>query len=336
MDDAARLLLSEAMKSSAGATRASAYAPSNIALSKYWGKRDRALNLPLNSSLSISLADWGSHTTVAPAEDGQDRITLNGEVLVNNTSFASKALKFADLFRANLSSEKRPIPLWIDTRNTIPTAAGLASSASGFAALTQALTAAFGLQLDKSDMSLIARLGSGSATRSMWHGFVRWDKGRATDGADSRAAPLGVSWPAFRIAIVPVDIGPKSHSSRDGMNHTVATSPLFASWPDQAERDCVLIEDAVRAQDFPTLGALAEANALAMHATMQAARPALTYLTAESWSILDRLSKARAEGLSAYATMDAGANIKLIFEADNTADVSALFPQAKIITPFAD
>ncbi|SFR20201.1 diphosphomevalonate decarboxylase [Poseidonocella sedimentorum] len=330
IDCAARNRIAAAMQTATAPRRASAYAPSNIALSKYWGKRDQARNLPLNSSLSISLAEWGSHTEIVPAEDGADRVWLNGAALDAETPFAAKALRFADLFRAG-----RDAPLHIRTRNTIPTAAGLASSASGFAALTRALVSAFGLELSERDMSLIARLGSGSAARSLWHGFVRWDRGTAPDGGDSLAAPLDVHWPAFRIAIVAVDTGPKSMTSRDGMNHTVATSPLFATWPQTAEADCAAIETAVRAQDLPKLGALAEANALAMHATMLAARPALSYLKPESWAVLERLWRARAEGLQAFATMDAGANVKLIFEQTDSADVLAAFPQAEIIAPFS-
>ncbi len=331
MSDSVRDLIRHAMSSGRAPERFEAYAPSNIALSKYWGKRDRARNLPLNSSLSISLAEWGSHTAVSPSEDNKDHVSLNGEDLPSNSPFASKALKFSDLFRG----EPR-VPLRIDTRNTIPTAAGLASSASGFAALTKALCGSFGLadKLDDGQLSLIARLGSGSATRSIWHGFVRWNKGMREDGGDSFATPLDANWPEFRIAILPVDVGPKPHSSRDGMNHTVETSPLFHAWPQQAELDCAQIEAAVMAQDFVSLGALAEANALAMHATMQAARPSLTYLTAQSWTLLDQLWRARKDGLEAYATMDAGANIKLIFLEASTNDLTRVFPQAQVIEPF--
>lgn len=329
MTDAARSMILEAMTQASDPKLFAAYAPSNIALSKYWGKRDRTRNLPLNSSLSISLGDWGSHTEVAPSDSGHDQVSLNGEALALDTGFASKALKFADLFRGD-----KDLPLNITTRNTIPTAAGLASSASGFAALTRALCGSFGLELSEAEMSLIARVGSGSASRSLWHGFVRWDKGRAEDGADSFAHPLDVEWPEFRIAIIPVDTGPKSHSSRDGMNHTVDTSPLFSAWPAQAEADCDAIEGFVNEKDFTLLGLRAEANALAMHATMQAARPAITYLNARSWTILGRLWAARAEGLEAYATMDAGPNIKLIFQSDATSDIQSVFEEAQIISPF--
>lgn len=306
-----------------------ASAPSNIALSKYWGKRDHGLNLPLNSSLSISLAEWGTTTRVTPAEDGQDAVWLNGEKLTNESTFSRKVLEFADRLRRGQS-----LPIHVKTKNTIPTAAGLASSASGFAALTRALAGSFGLDLPDDTLSMIARFGSGSATRSLWHGFARWDRGTRDDGSDSIARPLPHVWPEFRIAIVRVDVGPKSRSSRDGMGHTVATSPLFAGWPAQAEADCSAIEAAIAARDFTRLGDLTEANALGMHATMIAARPALTYLKPESWRVLERLWAARGDGLAAYATMDAGPNLKLIFLQESEAQIAALFPDAAIIEPF--
>ncbi|MEO0484739.1 MAG: diphosphomevalonate decarboxylase [Pseudomonadota bacterium] len=307
---------------------AEVYAPSNIALSKYWGKRDAALNLPLNSSLSISLADWGTRTRVVPAD--ADAVVLNGIKVDSGDAFARKVLRFVDRFRRGQDA-----PVRIETVNSIPTAAGLASSASGFAALTGALNGAFQVGLSLEAQSMLSRYGSGSATRSFWHGFVRWDRGEVADGADSHGRALDVVWPEFRIAIVPVDTGPKAQSSTDGMTHTVETSPLFPPWPARAEADCADIERAVRARDFATLGALAEANALAMHATMMAARPALTYLKPESWAVLGRLWAARADGLEAYATMDAGANVKLIFLAESEADVRSNFPTAEVILPFS-
>ncbi|MEM6694219.1 MAG: diphosphomevalonate decarboxylase [Pseudomonadota bacterium] len=311
------------------ARAASAYAPANIALSKYWGKRDTALNLPQNSSLSISLGKWGTTTRVAPA--AADRLVFNEEELPADAPAARKLWDFIALWRRD-----QTLPLDIVTANTIPTAAGLASSASGFAALTRALDEAFDLSLDAALLSQIARFGSGSASRSLWHGFVRWNRGDAADGSDSFAVPLELRWPAFRIAIVPVDTGPKAQSSRDGMGHTLRTSPLYATWPVQAEADCAAMAAAIMAQDFAALGPLAEANALAMHATMMAARPALTYLKPASWAVLERVWGARADGAAIYATMDAGANVKLIFLADALDAVASAFPEAEVIAPFRD
>lgn len=329
MTDAVRHLIATAMAEVKHLGTGTAYAPSNIALSKYWGKRDPVRNLPLNSSVSISLADWGTHTQVSAAPSGEDEVLLNETRLSAEDPVARRALDFADLFRGD-----RDLPLRIETRNTIPTAAGLASSASGFAALTRALCATFELDLTETDMSRIARLGSGSAARSLWHGFVRWDKGARADGWDSHGEKLDVTWPAFRIALVRVDVAPKTRSSRDAMTHTVNTSPLFPAWPAQAEADCSAIIADIAEHRFEAVGARAEANALAMHATILAARPSLSYLTPQSWHVLDQLWRARSEGLCAYATMDAGPNVKLIFLEKSTSDLHRVFPEATVIAPF--
>lgn len=330
MTDAVREFIKNATANVHSVRPAQAYAPSNIALSKYWGKRDAALNLPRNSSISISLGAFGSHTEIGPAQSGKDEVLLDGAPLDLNSAFAVRTLRFADLFRAG-----KTIPLRVETRNTIPTAAGLASSASGFAALTSALCAAFDLGLSETQMSRIARLGSGSATRSFWHGFVKWPKGEAADGWDSHGIHLDHEWDDLRVAIIPVDKGPKPFSSRDGMIHTANTSPLFPAWPAQAEEDCAYIEQAILERDLTKLGHRVETNALAMHATMIAARPPLAYLTEKSWGILGNLWQARADGLEAYATMDAGPNVKLIFLAPSTEDVRSVFGGVTIVSPFA-
>ncbi|MEL6952396.1 MAG: diphosphomevalonate decarboxylase [Pseudomonadota bacterium] len=306
---------------------AEARAPANIALAKYWGKRDKALNLPMNSSLSISLARWGTRTRIAPSD--RDQLHFNGQALSTDDPAAKRIWEFVNLYRQGLEA-----PLAIETDNTIPTAAGLASSASGFAALTRALDIAFASNLALETLSELARFGSGSATRSFWHGFVRWDRGAQADGSDSFARLLPQDWPEFRIALLPVDTGPKAQSSRQGMGHTFKTSPLYTAWPDRAEADCAEVQAQIKARDFNALGRVVEANALAMHATMLAARPALSYLQPSSWSLLERLWIARSEGLEAYATADAGPNIKLIFLAESQADVLQRFSEAKVVAPF--
>ncbi len=307
----------------------SAYAPANIALAKYWGKRDHALNLPVNGSLSISLGALGTHTVVCAAE--RDSLRLNGVAAAPDSVLHRRTFAFIDLWRRGEAQ-----PLHIDTRNTIPTAAGLASSASGFAALTLALARYWQLDLADSDLSAIARLGSGSAARSLWHGFVKWQRGTRDDGSDSHAAPLASDWQELRIALIEIDGDTKKTASGDGMNHTTATSPLYAAWPATAAADLAAIEAAIHARDFRTLGSVAEANALAMHATMLAARPALCYLQAQTLATLQRLWQARADGLDIYATIDAGPNVKILCRADDEAAVRAIFPQALWVNPFID
>jgi len=310
------------------ATRGEAYAPANIALAKYWGKRDRALNLPVNGSLSISLGALGTHTTVRAAD--RDRITLNGTDAAPDSPLHRRTFAFIELWRRGA-----PQPLHVETTNTIPTAAGLASSASGFAALTRALARYWQLDLADSDLSAIARLGSGSAARSLWHGFVKWERSTRDDGRDSIAAPIASDWQELRIALVEIDGGAKKTASGAGMNHTTATSPLYAAWPETAAADLATIEAAIHARDFSALGSVAEANALAMHATMLAARPALCYLQPQTLATLHRLWQARAEGLEIYATIDAGPNVKILCRARDEAAVRDAFPQALWVNPFA-
>lgn len=306
----------------------SAFAPSNIALSKYWGKRAAALNLPINSSLSISLGNLGTQTKIRLAES--DQVSLNGEPVSLGDSFAVRTLDFLNLFRPALG----PIHFEVRTENNIPTAAGLASSASGFAALVMALDDLAGWRLDKKKLSMLARLGSGSASRSVFNGFVQWHAGELDDGTDSFAEQLDNIWPEFRIGILELSDAKKPVGSRDGMNRTVETSELYKSWPQQAAADLATIRGAIEDHDFSVLGKTAERNALSMHATMMSAWPPLIYLQPETIEQIHKVQRIRADGLEVYLTIDAGPNIKLLFLEENEADVVAAFPGLQTINPF--
>jgi diphosphomevalonate decarboxylase len=308
---------------------ATAFAPSNIALCKYWGKRDAELNLPTASSLSISLGKLGSEVTLAPCE-GHDRFTLNGRRLAPECVFARRASAFFDLFRPH-----KKFFLEVVAQNTIPTAAGLASSASGFAALTLALNDLLGWKLDRRRLSIIARLGSGSACRSLFEGFVEWRAGKAADGMDSFAEALPVRWPDLRIGLVVISEKEKAIGSRDAMAHTRETSPLYAAWPETVARDLAALKDALQRRAFTTLGEVAEGNALAMHATMLAARPAVVYCLPESLEAMQTIRALRAEGCEVYFTMDAGPNLKLLFRKPDLRCVIKGFPEVKVVAPFA-
>lgn len=309
-------------------TQGEAFAPSNIALCKYWGKRDAALNLPVNSSLSISLGELGTRTLIKPAEE--DSVYLNHAAVDRGDPFAVRTLAYVDLFRPLLGET-----CWeIRTENTIPTAAGLASSASGFAALVLALNDLAGWGLDRKQLSLLARLGSGSASRSLFDGFVQWHAGSNADGTDSFAERVPHDWPGFCIGILEISDAQKPVGSRDGMNRTVETSRLYQSWPEQAAADLDCICSAIRNRDFPLLGKTVERNALSMHATMLAAWPPLIYFQPETVEQIHKVQRARADGLELYLTIDAGPNIKLLFLEENAAAVSGAFPGLQIIRPF--
>jgi diphosphomevalonate decarboxylase len=303
------------------------FAPTNIALSKYWGKRDEALHLPMNSSVSISLGDRGCTTTMSISRQAHDEITLHNEVLSQDNPFAKKASEFLDLFRTENNFHFN-----IDTKSNIPIAAGLASSACGYAALVKGLSDLFCWELSKEQLSILARLGSGSASRSLWDGFVVWHKGARDDGMDSFAEPLPVAWPEFCVGLVMVSAEKKPISSRAGMLRTVETSSLYAVWPDKAEADCSAMIAAIHDKDFTTLGAFAEQNALFMHATMHAASPAINYWQNESIRAMKKVWALRREGLSVYFTMDAGPNIKLLFLENERQSVEEFFNVKDVIS----
>jgi len=213
--------------------KASVYAPANIALIKYWGKRDILLNLPNTASLSISLGKKGTHTEISRASGDADEIILNDQLLSCDNFFVTRLQQYLDLFR--------PHPQFyfsVQTLSTVPVAAGLASSASGFAAMILALRQFFGWSLPEYQLSLLARLGSGSACRSLWQGFVYWQQGEAADGFDSYAMPLADTWPDLRIGLVIISDKAKATSSRDGMLHTVKTSPLYCCCGFSAHTAC--------------------------------------------------------------------------------------------------
>ena len=305
-------------------------APVNIALSKYWGKRQLDLNLPTNSSLSISLPGLGTQTRLTIRQASNDQAWLNGELLAHDSVFAQRLSRYLDFFR--------PPGLVFDihTENTVPTAAGLASSASGYAALVLALNDLFGWQLNSRSLSILARIGSGSASRSLFPGFAIWHKGEREDGLDSFAEALPQTWPELCIGLVKVDVQQKAVSSTQGMQQTVNTCGLYQAWPQQAERQVQVIRQAIEDKNFTQLGETAEHNALSMHATMIATWPPIVYWQPQSVAAMQTVWQLRQQGVEVYFTMDAGPNLKLLFLADNKKAVEAAFKDLQIIQPFIE
>ena len=305
----------------------SAFAPSNIALCKYWGKRNIELNLPHNSSLSISLKDLGTSTKLSLND--RDQVVLNSKPIDSTSSFYIKLKEFLDLFRTEKNYHFK-----IETQNNIPTAAGLASSASGICALVKCLNELFSYNLNSTQLSIVARLGSGSACRSFWNGFVYWEKGQRDDGMDSYSYPLKYSWEDLRIGILEISASEKNTPSRDGMNRTVSTSPFYPAWVKSANEDIIKIEEAIKDKDFNEFGELVEANALRMHASMLGARPGLVYFLPETLGEINKIWQLRQQGLDLYFTADAGANLKLIFLKNTELIIKKHFSNLQIIKPF--
>lgn len=324
--DVVNHILSDCSSVMASSGRASA--PVNIALAKYWGKRDEELNLPVTSSLSISLGPHGTVTEIIPNPSG-NAIFCNGEPMGEDTVFHRRLMNFLALFRPSQAGF-----FTVRTENSIPTAAGLASSSSGFAAATKALNQLFSWNLPDRTLSILARLGSGSASRSIFDGFVEWHAGSLADGMDSYAEPLPYVWHDLRIGLLTVSQAAKPISSREAMRQTVATSPLYRQWPEKVNGDLAILKRAIRDQEFALFGQTAESNALTMHATMIAAWPSICYWLPETVREMHRIWNLRRDGVPVYFTMDAGPNIKLLFLQETLATVQAAFPNAAIVAPF--
>lgn len=300
---------------------ATAVAHPNIALCKYWGKRDRALNLPSTPSLSLTLAPFATTTTVEWGT-AADTFELDGRPADGEP--ARKVFQALDRLDPG-----RP-PCRVVSANSFPTAAGLASSASGFAALLVAAAAARGGPVDLGALAVLARRGSGSATRSLHGGWVEWPMGERADGLDSHGVPVAPAehWDV-RMLVAVVSAGPKDTSSTDGMLHTQATSPYYPAWVVQAPADVEAARAAVRHRDLEALGRVMERSALRMHASMFAADPGLCYWRPASLAAMDAVRALRREGVSAWFTMDAGPNVKVLCAAGDAERVrAALLPVA--------
>jgi len=289
--------------------KASARANTNIALIKYWGKRDEKLFLPMNSSLSITLDRFYTETTVEFKEElKSDILFLNNKPA--GEAEANKVFRFLDNIR-QLAGTK--IYAAITSENQVPTAAGFASSASGFAALAAAGAKALNLNLNEKELSILARQGSGSACRSIYGGYVEWKKGERADGVDSYGNQLlpEKDWNISIISVL-VESNQKKVSSREGMKRTVDTSPFYSGWLNTIEKDLEIAKAAIRNKDFQSLGEVAEANALKMHATMLGADPPVLYWQSGTMEVIHQVQGIRAAGIQAYFTIDAGPNVKVL------------------------
>lgn len=291
---------------------ATAKAHTNIALVKYWGKKDQELILPQTDSLSLTLDEFYTTTKVHFDDQlGQDTVIINGERLTDQA--ASKVHHFLDIVR-QLSGQTAFAR--VESENHVPTAAGLASSASAFAALAGAASTAAGLKLNRRDLSRLARRGSGSATRSIYGGLVEWQRGH--DDATSYARPImeEVNFGIEMLAIL-VDTKKKKISSRFGMQQSVTSSPYYKVWPEIVAHDMVAVKAAIKDADIDRIGKIAESNALRMHALTLSADPGFTYFDSDTLKAMAAVRALRNQGVNCYFTMDAGPNVKVIYDRHN-------------------
>ena len=308
---------------------ATAFAPTNIALIKYWGKRDEELNLSLTNSLSITLPNKGATTTIKINNKNEDEVFLNHQKIDPASEFFHRLISFLNLFRPSMK-----VYYQLHTEVNIPVAAGVASSACGFAALVKALNILYDWNCEPSELSILSRLGSGSACRSLWNGFVEWEKGSKANGMDSFGHPLSLKWKGFCVGLLLLNVEKKLISSRKAMRLTKETSPLYKTWPQQVENDLIEIKQHLEHKNFDGVGRVAECNAEAMHLSMKNAVPSIDYASSETLAFIQKIKKLRKEGLSLYYTQDAGPNLKLLFLEKDIEIIQQQFEDVEIIKVF--
>jgi len=288
--------------------KATAVAPANIAFIKYWGKKDDNLRLPLNSSLSMNMSAAFTTTTVEFSNKYQhDDISLLDGTLSDKE--IQRVIKALDRIREHGGTG---LFAKVMTKNTFPKGAGSAASASGFAALTVSAFAALGVELSEKELTVFARMGSGSACRSIPDGFVVWEEGIDSDSSYAYSLYPYTYWNLCDVLVI-VDIGMKKVPTTEGME-AVKTSPLWKERVDGIPKKMEQMKTMLAKKDFLKLGTMIEEECLSMHAVMQTQTPSLYYWNEATKKLMSSVKEWRNEGISVYFTIDAGPNVHLICE----------------------
>ncbi|MFN2290864.1 MAG: diphosphomevalonate decarboxylase [Anaerolineae bacterium] len=295
--------------------KATAVANPNIAFIKYWGKADEALNLPANPSLSMNLAGLTTVTTVAfRAGQSSDMITIDGQRATGEAR--ERVVAHLDRVRALAGIGDRA---WVDSRSDFPAGTGLASSSSGFAALSLAASRAAGLRLVESDLSRLARQASGSACRSVPAGFCLWQGDTDRDSYARQVAPPS-HWALYDVVAV---VSQKHKAVGSHAGHALApTSPLHGARLALVPELLATVRAAIADRDLAALGDAAERDALTMHGVMMTSRPSLIYCLPPTLAVMHAVRGWRQAGLAVYFTLDAGPNVHCLCEAQDAAAVS--------------
>ena len=290
------------------ALEASARACANIALAKYWGKADLKWNVPAVPSISLTLDQLVTETRVRfDPSLRADLVRLDGR---------RAGMKEAERVIAMLNRIRSEADLRLKARvtssNRFPTAAGLASSASGFAALAAAASAAAGLRFNARRLSALARASSASAARSIYGGFVELPSGKRGD-SNLAARPIAAPnhW-NLRLVVALTEPGAKKVGSTEGMERSRKTSPYYRAWIDQAPKWSRKIKRAIKDRDLDTLGAAMELSTLAFHCCAMTSDPPVLYWAPATLAALGTVRGLRERGVSAWATMDAGPHVKAL------------------------
>jgi diphosphomevalonate decarboxylase len=286
--------------------QATAIAHPNVALIKYWGKEDIATNLPAVGSLSLTLGGLNTRTTVSfAAELVQDEVSVNGQSDERTLQGVTRCLE--------LLREHAGISLFarVESENDFPTSAGLASSASGYAALVTAACAALEIELPADEMNLITRIGSGSAPRSLHDGIVLLEKTSGATGMSCRSVAASTDWP-LAVVVAVTSREQKAVSSTGGMESSRASSPCYQSWVDSHRADLDVALESLANRDFEKLAAVSEHSCLKMHAVAMSADPALVYWSGATVDCMQQVRSLRKSGVPVFFTIDAGPQLKAV------------------------
>lgn len=292
--------------------RAIAQAQPNIALIKYWGKRDIERNLPAVGSLSLTLDSLWTKMSVGFSDAmSRDELVVNAEReddMLPRVSSCLDRVAGKHRLRASVSSECN-----------FPIAAGLASSASAFAALVVAADAAAGLKNDTLSLARIAGAASGSAARSLYGGFVELTPGE--NRIDVRTIVEADAWP-LSVVVAITSASAKPVSSGDAMIRSAGSSPFYSSWVEQQPAELAAAREAVMARDFGKLAAVSEHNCLKMHSVMWASRPPVVYWNSATLYCMEQIKRLRDEGHAVFFTIDAGPQVKAVCLPEETQTVT--------------
>ena len=305
----------------------------NIAIVKYWGKKDAKKMIPATSSISLTLNDMFTETEMEFISDEDIKISvekemkngdykdkfsnmtdlfyLNGEL--QDSVHTEKISKVVDLFRENRSQKVK-----ISTTNNMPTAAGLSSSSSGLSAVIKACNELFGKNYTQSELAQISKFGSGSSSRSFFGPVAAWDK----DTGEIYEVKTDLK---LAMIVLVLNENKKEISSRNGMELCAKTSTYFNEWVKQSEIDFVNMKKYLAENNFEKVGILTEENALRMHKTTETANPPFTYFNEKTYEAMDFVKNLRNNGEKCYFTMDAGPNVKVLCLEEDLEKLAGIF-----------
>lgn len=307
----------------------------NIAIVKYWGKKDAEKMIPATSSISLTLNDMFTETEMEFIKDKDiktavekemkngnykdkfsnmtDLFYLNGEL--QDKVHTEKISKVVDLFRENRSQKVK-----ISTTNNMPTAAGLSSSSSGLSAVIKACNELFGKNYAQSELAQISKFGSGSSSRSFFGPIAAWDK----DTGEICEVKTDLK---LAMIVLVLNENKKKISSRNGMELCAKTSTYFDEWVKQSEIDFINMKKYLAENDFEKVGTLTEENALRMHKTTETANPPFSYFNEKTYEAMDFVKNLRNNGEKCYFTMDAGPNVKVLCLEEDLEKLAEIFGQ---------